>query len=149
MIIINDFYLWCPVRSWCWEGPKLLLTSNKHTQGLQEKQAVWSLRSSIKRLLTQEVAHHVSQRSLKKQKLKDKDNKELFVKGRDRAVISCGKCYKPQCIYASSRLSSQEQKEADTYTCGSPLYLLTRRLLLSEKPLHVHHRWKPSTTLLC
>ena len=61
-------------------------------------------------------------------KKKDKDYRSTLVKAKVRAIISCEECKKPRCIYANSRLSSQEEvcvkrmKEAKTYICGSPLF---------------------------
>ena len=83
-------------------------------------------------------------------KKKDKDYRSTLVKAKVRAIISCEECKKPRCIYANSRLTSQEEvcvkrmKEAKTYICGSPLFpdgsplgctVLVREALLCGSPI--------------
>ena len=69
------------------------------------------------------VAHHMNQHLLKSKK-----RESLFAKAKVRAVICCGDCLKPRCIYANFRLSAREVecvkgiKETNIYTCGSSLF---------------------------
>ena len=87
-------------------------------------------------------------------KKKDKDNKSTLVKAKVRAIISCEECKKPRCIYANSRLSSEEEgcvkcmKEAKTYTCASQLFpdgsplggtILVRKALVCGLPIETQY----------
>ena len=58
----------------------------------------------------------------------DREHKGILVKAKVKAVVCCGECHKPRCIYSNSKLSPQEKvvldcmKETNLYTCGSPLF---------------------------
>lgn len=57
----------------------------------------------------------------------DKANRKLLSQsGKVRAVLSCGDCFKPRCVFSDSSLTNNEKDmlvelEAD-YTCGSTLF---------------------------
>ena len=58
----------------------------------------------------------------------DKNMKEILVNTKVRAVIICGECVKPRCVYSKKKLSATEQakltdvKNSWVYTCGSALF---------------------------
>ena len=61
-------------------------------------------------------------------KQKDKTHRGILWKPEVRALIRCGKCLKPRCIFSNLKLSSQEsvelqcKKETNIHLCESPLF---------------------------
>ena len=84
----------------------------------------------------------------------DREHKGILVKAKVRAVVFCGECHKPRCIYSNSKLSPQEKvvldcmKETNLYTCGSPLFsegtplastVITREALTCGSPIETQY----------
>ena len=84
----------------------------------------------------------------------DREHKGILVKAKVRAVVCCGECHKPRCIYSNSKLSPQEKvvldcmKETNLYTCGSPLFsegtplastVITREALTCGSPIETQY----------
>ena len=57
----------------------------------------------------------------------DKGRRSTLVCGKVRAIIACGECSKPRCIYSPSKLTPPQMKtieaikDSKLYTCGSAL----------------------------
>ena len=84
----------------------------------------------------------------------DREHKGILVKAKVKAVVCCGECHKPRCIYSNSKLSPQEKvvldcmKETNLYTCGSPLFsegtplastVITREALMCGSPIKTQY----------
>lgn len=58
----------------------------------------------------------------------DKAHKAILVNAKVRAVICCGECLKPRCIYSKAKLTLSEEravsnlKSSKVYTCGCSLF---------------------------
>ena len=62
----------------------------------------------------------------------DREHKGILVKAKVRAVVCCGECHKPRCIYSNSKLSPQEKVVLD---CKKPTSTRVEALY-SQKELH-------------
>ncbi len=58
----------------------------------------------------------------------DKERKSVLVRGKVRAIIACGECSKPRCIYSPSTLSPKQSKEIEGIKDSKLIFILVVQL---------------------